>query len=60
MKYILYRDRPILFFETDNDIFKTFFTDIRPVADIRLAIDTDIPKFAYRYTCRYFNKIFWL
>jgi len=32
------------------------FTDICPVADIRLVTDTDIPKFAYRY----FNKVFWL
>jgi len=25
-----------------------------------LATDTDIPKFAYRYFCQYFNKVFWL
>jgi len=25
-----------------------------------LATDIDIPKFAYRYICRYFNKLFWL
>jgi len=41
-------------------IFSIFSLDIWPVADIRLAIDTDIPKFAYQYTFRYFNKIFWL
>jgi len=43
-------------FETDTDIFKKFFTDIWPAVDIRLATDTDIPKFAYRYL----NKVFWL
>jgi len=37
-----------------------FFTDIWPAADIRLATETDIPKFAYRYIYRYFNKVFWL
>jgi len=30
--------------------------EIWPAANIRLATDTDIPKFAYRY----FNKVFWL
>jgi len=34
------------FVKTDVDIFKFFFIDIWPVADIRLATDTDIPKFA--------------
>jgi len=29
------------------------------VADILLAADIDILKFAYQYICRYFNKIFW-
>jgi len=29
-----------------------------PVADIRLATDIDIPKFAYQYFGRYFNKVF--
>jgi len=24
-----------------------------------MATDTDIPKFAYRYIFRYFNKVFW-
>jgi len=48
--YKLETDR--YFFETD--IFN-FFTEIWPAADIRLATDTDIPKFAYRY----FNKVFW-
>jgi len=45
------------FFESDTDIFN-FFTDIWSVVDIVLVTDTDIPKFAYRYICRYFNKIF--
>jgi len=36
-------------------IFSKFFTDIWPTADIRLTTDTDIPKFAYRCFCRYFN-----
>jgi len=53
------RDRPISLFETDTDIFNYFFSDIWPAADIQLAIYTDIPKFAYGYFCRYFNKIFW-
>jgi len=35
-------------------------TDIWPVANIRLTTDTDILKFAYRYICQYFNKVFWL
>jgi len=48
------------FFETDIDIFKNIFTDIWPAADIRLATDTDIPKFAYRCFCRYFDKAVWL
>jgi len=53
------RDRPIPFFETDTDIFNLiFFTDIWLVADIRLATDTDIPNFVYRYICRYFSKEF--
>jgi len=34
------------FVETYTDIIK-FFTDIWPAADIRLATDTDNPKFAY-------------
>jgi len=46
-------DRYHFFFETDTDIFQKIFTDIR------LATDTDIPKFAYRYICRYFIKVFW-
>jgi len=50
-------DRYIYFFETDTDVFKKFFTNICPAADIRLATDTDIPKFAYRYFCQYF-KVF--
>jgi len=37
-----------------------FFTDTWPTADIRMATDTDISNFAYRYICRYFNKKFWL
>jgi len=41
-------------------IFSNFFTDIWPAADIRMATDTDILKFACRYICRYFNKVFWL
>jgi len=45
------RNRPTSFFETDTDIFKKNFTDIFPAADIRLATDTDILKFAYRYIC---------
>jgi len=45
------------FFETVTDIFKKKFTDIWPAADIRVA--TDIPKLAYRYFRRYFNKVFW-
>jgi len=49
------RDRLISFFETDTNIFKCFFTDISPAADIQLATDIDIPKFAYRYV----NKAFW-
>jgi len=44
------------FFEIDIDIFKKIFTDIWPVANIQLATDTDISKFASRY----FNKVFWL
>jgi len=43
------------FVETDTDIF-IFFIDIWPAADIRLATDTDILKFAYRY----FKKVFWI
>jgi len=35
-------------------IFSNFFTDIWPAADIRLATDTDIPKFAYRLA-KYFG-----
>jgi len=37
------------FFETDTviSIFSVFFTDIWPVTDIRLATDTNIPKFVY-------------
>jgi len=31
---------------------KKVVTDIWPAADIRLATNTDIPKFAYRYICR--------
>jgi len=46
--------------ETDTDNFITFFIDIWPVVDILLATDTDIPKFVYRYICRYFNNVFWL
>jgi len=38
-------------------IFSIFFTDIWPVADILFITDTDIPKFAYRHICRYFNKV---
>jgi len=34
-----------------------FFTDIWPVVNILLTTDTDIPKFAYRFICRYFNKV---
>jgi len=41
------------------DIFKKLFTDTWPVANIRLTIDTDIPKCAYWYICWYFNKVFW-
>jgi len=37
-----------------------YFTNIWTDADIRLATDTDIPKFAHRYVCRNFNKVFWL
>jgi len=44
----------------DTDILKIFSTDIWPVPDFRLATDTDISKFAYRYVRRYFNKVFWL
>jgi len=40
-------------------IFLIFFTGNWPVADMRLATDTDIPNFAYRYIYRYF-KVFWL
>jgi len=45
-------------FETDTgtNIFKNIVTDIWPVADIRLAIHTNIPKFAYQY----FIEVFWL
>jgi len=45
------------FVEINTDIFKKIFTDIWPVANIRLATDTDIPKFAYRYN---FNEAFGL
>jgi len=48
------------FVETETDIFKTFFTDIWPVTDIRLTTDTDVSKFAHRCICRYLKKIFWL
>jgi len=41
-------------------ILKKIFTDIWPVADILLTTETEIPKFAYRYVCLYFNKVFWL
>jgi len=47
------------FFEIDTNIFKIFFTDICPAANIRLATDTNVPKFAYRYIYRYFKKVFW-
>jgi len=56
MAFILREIDRYHFFETDTDIFKNFFTDIWPSADIRLATDTDVSKFAYRY----FNKVFWL
>jgi len=46
------------FYETVSPIF--FFADIWPVSDILLTTDTDIQKFAYRYICRHFNKVFWL
>jgi len=49
------------FVETNIDnIFKKIFIDIWPVADIRLATNTNISKFAFRYNCQYFNKAFWL
>jgi len=54
-----FRDRLISFFKTD--IFKNFppiFAQL--YTDIRLANDTDIPKFANRYIYQYFNKLFWL
>jgi len=47
------------FFETDTDICN-FFTDIWPPTDIRMATDTDILKFAYRYIFRYLTEVFWL
>jgi len=49
------RDRPISLFLKPTQIFSILFlTDIWPSADIRLATDTDIPKFVYRY----FNEVF--
>jgi len=48
------------FVETDIDIFYFFHRYLAGCADIRLETDTDIPKFAYRYTgiCQYFDKYF--
>jgi len=48
-----------LLFKVEIDRYHFFetVTDICPVANIRLATDTDIPKFAYRYICRY-KKLF--
>jgi len=56
VRYVFKRPTDI-FFLADTDIFKIFSTDIWPAADIWLATNTDILKFAYRY----FNKVlFWL
>jgi len=45
------------FFKNRYRYFQKFFTDSWPTADIRLSTDT---RFAYRYFCRYFDKVFWL
>jgi len=41
-------------------MFSIFFPNICQAADIRMATDTDIPKFAYRYIYQYFNEVCWL
>jgi len=46
------RNRSISFFGNLYRYFQLFFTNIR------LATDTDIPKFAYQYFCRYLTKYF--
>jgi len=41
--------------------FQEIFTDIWPAADIWLATDTNISKFAYQYFYQYFfNEVVWL
>jgi len=54
----MFNKRPTdIIFLKSISIFSKNFTDIWPAAaDIRLATDTGILKFAYRY----FNKVFWL
>jgi len=56
----LYKRPTDIFFLNRYPYFQIFFTDLWPVANILLTTETDIPKFAYRYICRYFNKVFWL
>jgi len=48
-------DRLILYFWNRYRYFQILFTDVWPVADIRLATDTDILKLAYQYIFRYLN-----
>jgi len=60
MNEVSTRDSDRYHFLKPIPIFKKKLTNICPVAYIRLAIDTDIPKFTYQYFCRYFNKVFWL